>query len=217
MELSKRTIGVLKLFASINENLVFKAGNKQRTIATDEGVFAEAEIDESIPSEFPICNLSTFLRNFDSAEKMKFEVTDRAVLMKVDDSSLRWLLGAKALIKSPPDKDMNLSNAIVTFKVTKEQLARVSTFAEINSLSHIVVGSDGEKLYLAAKDPKNDDAATARVNVCDAPDAAAVWEELLSFERFSKLHKMDCEVKVIPKSFVAFIGDRLSFMIAVER
>jgi len=217
MELSKRTIGVLKLFASINENLVFKAGNKQRTIATDEGVFAEAEIDESIPSEFPICNLSTFLRNFDSAEKMKFEVTDRAVLMKVDDSSLRWLLGAKALIKSPPDKDMNLSNAIVTFKVTKEQLARVSTFAEINSLSHIVVGSDGEKLYLAAKDPKNDDAATARVNVCDAPSATAVWEELLSFERFSKLHKMDCEVKVIPKSFVAFIGDRLSFMIAVER
>lgn len=217
MELSKRTLGVLKLFASVNDNLVFKAGKKQRTISTDEGIFAEAEIDEDIPVEFPICNLSTFLRNFEAAEKMQFEVNDRAVMLKADESSLRWLLGAKALIKTPPDKEIDFDNAIVTFKVTKEQLARVSTFAEINSLSHIVVGSDGEKLYLAAKDPKNDDAAHARVNVGPAPDAASVWEEQISFERFSKLHKMDCEVKVIPKGFVAFIGDRLSFMFAVER
>ena len=54
MELSDRTLGVLKNFANINSNIVFREGSELKTISMAKNILAKAQLDESIPNEFGI-------------------------------------------------------------------------------------------------------------------------------------------------------------------
>ena len=49
MKLSDKTVNILKNFSSINQSILFKEGNKLRTISVMKNILAEAEIDEDIP------------------------------------------------------------------------------------------------------------------------------------------------------------------------
>ena len=216
MELSKRTLGVLKLFASVNPNLVFKTGTKQRTIATDEGVFVEAEFDEDVEKEFAICDLATFLRNLEAAENTSLTLGEKGVTISSKDVNVNYGYGSVSVIKQPPDKSLDIDTAMATFNVTKDQIALIMRFAEINSLPTICVGSDGTNFYLSARDKNNQDSVNVKIAVGEAP-AGASWEEQISFDRFSKISPIDYSIKVVAKAFTAFIGSRLSFFVAVER
>lgn len=215
MELSKRTLGVLKLFASVNENLVFKAGKNQRTISTDEGVFVEAEIDEDIPRDFPICGLATFLRNLEAADKTSFELGEKVVTIVADASKLKYGYGSVSLIKSPPDKSLSIPDDAPVVTIPKVNIALVMKIAEINSLPHIGLGSDGSHFYLTAFDKKNPDSSSTRIVLGDATGPA--WEEAFTYERFSKITPADYAAKVVEGKFTSFVGDRLTFSIAVDK
>ena len=51
MNLSNDTLNVLKNFATINPNLVFKPGQKLKTISESKTILASAEIVEDFPTE----------------------------------------------------------------------------------------------------------------------------------------------------------------------
>ena len=55
--LSKSTIQVLHNFCSINSNMLFREGRKQRVIESNKTVMAEIELEEDIPWTFKIYDL----------------------------------------------------------------------------------------------------------------------------------------------------------------
>ena len=61
MKLSLKTITLLKNFSDINQSILFKKGNSLRTISVMKNVLAEATIDEDLPTDFGIYDLSQFL------------------------------------------------------------------------------------------------------------------------------------------------------------
>ena len=61
MNLSNDTLNVLKNFATINPNLVFKPGQKLKTISESKTILASAEIVEDFPTEFGVYDLNEFL------------------------------------------------------------------------------------------------------------------------------------------------------------
>ena len=61
MKLSEKTLSLLKNFGSINQSILFKEGNKLRTISVMKNILAEAEIAEDIPQDFGIYDLNRFL------------------------------------------------------------------------------------------------------------------------------------------------------------
>ena len=63
MKLSDRTINLLKNFASINQSILFKQGKSLRTISVMKNILAEQNIDEDIPQEFGVYDLSQFLNS----------------------------------------------------------------------------------------------------------------------------------------------------------
>jgi hypothetical protein len=219
MELSKRTINILKTFSSVNEGLVFKPGNSLRTISSDQGIFIEAEIDEKIPSQFAIADLALFLRNIEAADKTEIELTDKAAILTSSYSRVKYGYGSEKIIKQPPDKSLDdaLSRSVADFTVTKDQLSRIVRFIEINNLKSVTVGSDGSKIYMSASDDQNPDSVNVRLDIGNvADDDTQVWQEKLEFDRLSKLPAgSDFNVKVVPKAFIAFFGDRTSFFMAV--
>ena len=61
MKLSKETIAILKNFATIQPNLMFKAGSELKTIAEAKNIVAKAAITEQIPQDFGIYDVNDFL------------------------------------------------------------------------------------------------------------------------------------------------------------
>ena len=51
MKLSDKTISVLKNFSSINQSILFKEGNKLRTISVMKNILAEATITEEFAKD----------------------------------------------------------------------------------------------------------------------------------------------------------------------
>ncbi len=54
MKLSEKTISLLKNFSDINQSILFKKGNKLRTIPVMKNILAEADIPEDFPEDFGI-------------------------------------------------------------------------------------------------------------------------------------------------------------------
>lgn len=219
MELSKRSVALLKIFANINPNLKFEAGKVQRTISVTESVLVEAEFDEDFPRKFSICDLSIFLRNLEILEDPAIELNERTVRLfsKTGVGDVTFNYGSEDLIKSPPEgKSLDDSSATRQVKITKNQLATIMKFAEVNSLTHIYIGHDGKETYMVAREKSNPDSAKARV-VLGTEANGEVWEDAFVFEKFSKLSLEDYDVKLLPQIFASFTAPRIKFFIAVEK
>ena len=61
MKLSDKTLLLLKNFSGINQSILFRQGNKLRTISVMKNILAEAEITEEFPKDFGIYDLNQFL------------------------------------------------------------------------------------------------------------------------------------------------------------
>ena len=61
MKLSESTLSLLKNFSTINQSLLFKQGNRLRTISVMKNILAEATIEEELPKDFGIYDLNQFL------------------------------------------------------------------------------------------------------------------------------------------------------------
>ena len=58
MKLSKSTLDILKNFKEINQSILFKQGNSLKTISVMKNILAEATIEEELPRDFGIYDLS---------------------------------------------------------------------------------------------------------------------------------------------------------------
>ena len=61
MKLSESTLSLLKNFSNINQSILFKQGNKLRTISVMKNILAETTISEELPRDFGIYDLGQFL------------------------------------------------------------------------------------------------------------------------------------------------------------
>ena len=48
MKLSEKTVNLLKNFAGINQSILFKKGNKLRTMSVMKNILAEAEVEDCL-------------------------------------------------------------------------------------------------------------------------------------------------------------------------
>ncbi len=58
MQLSEKTIGILKNFATINQSILIKDGSNINTMSVQKNVLASAVVEESFPQEFGIYDLN---------------------------------------------------------------------------------------------------------------------------------------------------------------
>jgi hypothetical protein len=61
MKLSEKTLSLLKNFSGINQSILFKQGNKLRTISVMKNILAEVEVEEEFERDFGIYDLNQFL------------------------------------------------------------------------------------------------------------------------------------------------------------
>ena len=124
MKLSEDTIAVLKNFATINPNLVFKPGQKLSTIAESKTVMASADIVEDFPQEFGIYDLNEFLSVLSMIPEPDLEFFETHVLIQNNLQKVKYFYSNPEILTSP-SKDITMPDAEVGINLLEDNLKRI--------------------------------------------------------------------------------------------
>ena len=157
MKLSDKTVNILKNFSSINQSILFKEGNKLRTISVMKNILAEAEIDEDIPRDFGIYDLNQFLNglNLHSSPDLDFD-NEGYVVIKEGRSRSKYFFADKNVIVTPPDKDITLPSEDVAFDLDTQQLDKLLKAAAVYQVPDLSVVGENGVVKVVVRDKKND-------------------------------------------------------------
>ena len=110
MNLSNDTLNVLKNFATINPNLVFKPGLKLKTISESKTILASATIVEDFPQEFGVYDLNEFLSvmNLVSPAELSFDDKFTTISSNGDNRSKIKYYFSEPAILTTPQKDISM-------------------------------------------------------------------------------------------------------------
>jgi len=197
MKLSDKTLSVLKNFSTINQSILFKQGSKLRTISVMKNILAEATIDEEVPKDFGIYDLSQFLNGLSLHQSPELDfVNDGHVVIKEGRMRSKYFFADPNVIITPPDKAIDLPTEDVSFELSTDQLDKLLKAAAIYQLADLAVeGGDGV-VKLLVRDKKNDTSNSFSVTVGETD------------KTFSFNFKVE-NIKILPGTYDVAVSSKL--------
>ncbi len=157
MKLSDKTLSLLKNFSGINQSILFKQGNKLRTISVMKNILAEAEITEEFPKDFGIYDLNQFLNglNLHKNAELDFD-NDGYVMIREGKMRSKYFFADPSVIITPPDKEITLPSEDVCFELNTQQLDKLLKASAIYQLPDLSAVGEAGVVKLVVRDKKND-------------------------------------------------------------
>ena len=157
MKLSETTINLLKNFSSINQSILFKEGNKLRSISVMKNILVEATIPEDIPRDFGIYDLNQFLNGLSLHSSPDLDFSNKEyVLIKEGKMKASYFFADPTVIVSPPEKEISLPSEDVCFVITSQQLEKLKKASSVYQLPDISAVGENGVVKLVVRDKKND-------------------------------------------------------------
>ena len=157
MNLSDKTLTILKNFAGINNSILVKQGNQLRTISVAKNILAEASIDEEFPREFGIYDLNQFLNGLGLHQDPEMDFSPNTYLtIREGKRRVKYFFADPAVIISPPEKEINLPSEDICFKLESTCLEKLLKAAAVYQLPDLSAIGEAGVIKLVARDKKND-------------------------------------------------------------
>ena len=157
MKLSDSTLTLLKNFSNINQSILFKQGKSLRTISVMKNILAEATINEELPKDFGIYDLTQFLNGLSLHNNPELDFqNDKFVIIKEGRSRSRYFFADPNVIVTPPDKGIELPTEDVSFELKTEQLDKLLKAASVYQLPDLSAIGENGVVKLVVRDKKND-------------------------------------------------------------
>lgn len=197
MKLSDSTINILKNFSSINQSLLFKSGNKLRTISVMKNILAEVEVTEEFPKDFGIYDLNQFLNGLSLHQSPELDIeNDSYMVIREGKMRSKYFFADPNVIISPPDKDIVLQSEEIKFNLNTQQLDKLLKASSVYQLPDLSVVGDAGVVKLVVSDRKND----------TSNDFSIIVGETNSTFNFN--FKVE-NIKILPGSYVVSISKKL--------
>jgi hypothetical protein len=212
MKLNNDTLAILKSFSAINPSIYFRKGTELKTISPSKTILAKAKLSEEIASTFAIYDLSRFLGVVSLFENPSLELTDKFVKISSQGRSVQYTNCDPSTIVTPPDRQLDIGDADVTFDMKKEHFAEIMKALGVMSLPDFVVVGDGSTVYLRATDTKNPSSDRYDVEVGSTDKTFNV---VFRTENM-KIIPADYSVSISSKGISHFESEQVEYWIAVE-
>ena len=197
MKLSDKTLSVLKNFSTINQSILFKQGNKLRTISVMKNILAEATISEELPKDFGIYDLSQFLNGLSLHQSPELDfANDGHVVIKEGRMRSKYFFADPNVIITPPEKAIDLPSEDVSFELRTEQLDKLLKAAAIYQLPDLAVIGEAGVVKLLVRDKKNDTSNDFSVIVGETD------------KQFSFNFKIE-NIKILPGTYDVIVSQKL--------
>ena len=216
MNLSSDTVAVLKNFSDINQNILVKPGNKVQTISTMKNILAEAEISEKFDSEFAIYDLPEFLRAVELFQKPSLNFNGGSNVQIADNNSkqsIKYFFADKSVIVAPT-KNITMPDKEVTFKLKKDDFARLQKGVMTLNLPDVAVKGDGKSITLVATDKKNKSSNDYSISVGETDKTFTAYFKAENFKMVSD----DYDVAISKQKISHFVNRNkpVQYWIALE-
>ena len=140
MKLSESTLSLLKNFSTINQSILFKQGNKLRTISVMKNILAEATITEELPKDFGIYDLNQFLNGLGLHHQPDLDfANDGHVVIREGRMRTKYFFADPNVIITPPDKEISIPTEDVKFELSTQQLDKLLKASAIYQLPDLSV------------------------------------------------------------------------------
>ena len=197
MKLSDSTLSLLKNFSTINQSILFKQGNKLRTISVMKNILAEVTIAEEFPKDFGIYDLTLFLNGMGLHQSPELDFEDDSyVVIKEGKMRSKYFFADPNVIVTPPDKEISLPSEDVSFELSTDQLDKLLKAAAIYQLPDLSVVGENGVVKLLVRDKKND----------TSNDFSIVVGETES--KFAFNFKVE-NIKILPGTYEVVISQKL--------
>lgn len=158
MKFSGETLSLLKNFASINTNIVFKQGDNIATISNAKNIFAKATIKESIPNEFAIYDLNSLLAMLTLMENQEVEFGDKSLIVTSDKGKFEYFYSNADIVTAAPSGEIEHVD-VYKFKLMAEDVQMIMKAAAITGAPTVSVTNKNQNVTLSVSDRKNDTAS----------------------------------------------------------
>jgi len=197
MKLSDKTLTLLKNFSSINQSILFREGNKLRTISVMKNILAEAEIEEDFPKDFGIYDLNQFLNGINLYHSPELDFDNEGyVMIREGKSRAKYFFADPNVIVTPPDKEIALPSEDVCFVLDTKELDRLLKASSVYQLPDLSVIGEAGVVKLVVRDKKNDTSNEFSVVVGEADN------------EFVFNYKVE-NIKILPGSYEVVISKKL--------
>ena len=212
MKFSNETLSVLKSFTAINKSILMKPGNVLKTITPEKTLIAIAEIQDEIPSEACVYDLSRFLSILSLYTDPDVEFGDKYFIISEGKRRTKYIYADISMIHTPPEKDINIPSEDVVVDVTESDLSSVLKAAGVLQFSEIAFVGESGKCYLKAIDSANDNADDFGVEIGNTDDEFKV---IIKTDNL-KLMPMDYKVTICSKGISEFKGKDVTYFVAID-
>ena len=197
LKLSDRTVNLLRNFSSINQSILFKEGNKLRTISVMKNILAEATVNEEFARDFGIYDLNQFLNGLSLHNKPELDfANDGYVVIREGRSRSKYFFADPSVIVTPPDKEITLPSEDVCFELTTTVLEKLLKAAAVYQLPDISAVGEAGVVKLVVRDKKND-TSNAHEEVVGETD-----------NNFSFNFKVE-NIKILPGTYDVVVSQKL--------
>ena len=197
MNLSDKTLTILKNFAGINNSILVKQGTQLRTISVAKNILAEAQIDEEFPREFGIYDLNQFLNGLSLHQDPDMDFTENSYLtIREGKRRVKYFFADPQVIISPPEKEITLPSEDVRFQLDSIALEKLLKAAAVYQLPDLSAVGEAGVVKLVVRDKKNDTSTVFAVVVGET-------DKVFSFN-----FKVE-NIKIIPGAYDVVVSSKL--------
>ena len=197
MQLSDKTLNLLKNFAGINQSILFKQGKTIRTISVMKNILAEVNVDEEFERDFGIYNLNEFLNAMSLYQDPQLDFKNESyVSIREGKTRSKYFFADPAVIVTPPDKSITLPSEDVSFELNTQQLDKLLKAAAVYGVPDLSVIGENGVVKIVVRDKKND----------TSNDYAVVVGETEA--EFSFNFKVE-NIKVLPGTYEVVVSQKL--------
>jgi len=218
MELSEKTLDVLKNFAAINPNLVIKPGNVVKTVAEAKNVMAAATVDVEFPQQVGIYDLNEFLSvlNLVDGPRLKFEDNYVFIGDSTGRSRVKYFFSDPEMLTTT-EKNIEMPEADVKFTLSNSVVSKLKKAASVLSHSEICVSVVDGVLNIAVSDAKNSTSNVFSIDV-DGDYKSDNFKVYILTDNL-KLIPGDYEVELSSRNISRFkkVEDSVEYFIALEK
>lgn len=219
MELTEKTLIILKNFATINPNIVFNGTEIVKTMSEARNIVGQAKLESAPENEIGIYDLNEFLGTLTLVDNPQLEFKKDHALISGGSGhgKIKYFFTDPEMLTAPT-RDYALPSEDVKFVLDNDTLSKIKKAAA--TLGHTVVTIMGKKklLELVVTDPDNKTANNYTIEIPGDFDEASTFKFVFSIANL-KMIPGDYEVTLSKKLISHFVSktENLQYWIAMEK
>ena len=138
MKLSDTTVGLLKNFAGINQNILIEEGKNIRTMSTMKNILASSPVTEEFPRDVGIYDLNEFLGVLSMAKDADIQFEDSHMTVQSGKTKIKYMYSDPSILTVPP-QTFNAPEEDRMFRIEKEELQSILKASAVMQLPDITL------------------------------------------------------------------------------